>query len=493
MKKLIIFLFPLIFLASCVENLDDYNIDQKRADEAPPATLFTSALLNLTDDMATPNVNINNFRFYIQQWSATTYLQEPRYDLLSRIIPQNWWEGKYRDVLSDLKEAKELLLADEFLEAAVKDNQRAQIEIIEVYTWSVLVNTFGNIPYSEALNINDPLPKYDDAATIYNDLLARLDTALALLDPSAEGFGDGDLLYNYGDITTGVEGWVKFGNSLKLKLGMILADVDPAKAKAIVEEAAPNVFESNEDKARFPYISTPPNHSTIADNMHPDFSTRQDYVAGKPFVDKLNELEDPRRPFYFTTVDGEYKGGYIGFTNAYADYSHVSDKVIAPDFEYLLMDYSEVEFLLAEAVERGFNVGGTAAGHYNDAITASITYWGGSQAQASAYLLQPDVAYLTAEGNYKQKIGVQKWIALYNRGYDAWTSWRRLDYPELEPVGPGTAPPDTDPQDIPAGLNIPVRLIYPVSEQGENGANRAEAAAAIGGDEVTTKLFWDVN
>ena len=160
----------------------------------------------------------------------------------------------------------------------------------------------------------------------------------------------------------------------------------------------------------------------------------------------------------------------------------MSTKIADPTFEALLLDYSEVRFLLAEAVERGFSVPGTAQEHYNAAVTASITYWGRTQAEATAYLAQPAVNYATAPGDWRQKIGTQKWIALYNRGFDAWLEWRRLDAPNLQPpTGEGVG-----------NLTIPTRLIYPINEQTLNGANRAAAATAIGGDLRETKLFWDV-
>ena len=142
-----------------------------------------------------------------------------------------------------------------------------------------------------------------------------------------------------------------------------------------------------------------------------------------------------------------------------------------------------MEFLLAEAVERGFTVGGTAEEHYKKAVEASIVYWGGSAAEAATYLNQPSVKYTSAPGTYKQKIGTQKWIALYNRGIDAWTEWRKFDYPVLLPPSGGN---------VPVGLAIPTRIIYPINEQTLNGVNSQAASDAMGGDVATTKLFWDV-
>lgn len=492
MKKLIICLFSLVFLASCVDDLEDYNVDRKKATTAPAVTLFTGATKNLMDVLTTPNVNTNNYRFYVQHWTSTQYLDEPRYNMTSRLIPQNMWTTLYRDVLNDLVEAKRIINEDISLAEGVKKNQLAQVEIMEVYAWSVLVNTFGDIPYTEALNSQNALPKYDDAKTVYADILNRLDAAVKQLDPTSAGFGKtGDILYG-GNIAN----WRKFGNSLKLKLGMVIADVDNARAKALAESAtaaeAGGVISSNAENAAFKYLSAPPNNNPISSNVKGPLSTREDYVAANTLVDAMNQRNDPRRIFYFSevilvpdnpatpvdeTVKG-FKGGKYGFPNTFTDFSTVSAKIADPTFEALLLDYAEVEFLLAEAVERGYNVGGTAMEHYDKGVTASIMYWGGSADQAKVYLLQPSVNYLTAPGDWRQKIGAQEWIALYNRGYDAWVTWRRLDAPTLLP------PVD--------GLIVPTRLIYPVNEQTLNPTNRTAAATAIGGDASSTKLFWDV-
>lgn len=487
MKRLLFLILPGILLLSCAKSLDDYNIDQKRPTTAPAATLFTGALKNLADVLASSSVNTNVFRLYVQHWTTTEYLDEPRYNLTARTIPQALWQAIYRDVLMDLKEARRLIEADQILTADVKANQLAQIEIIEVYAWSVLVNSFGNVPYSEALNPDNALPKYDDAATVYADLVARLDAALLNLKPAAAGFGTADLLYNFGNKTSTVAGWVKFGNSLKLKLGMVLADKDANTARRMVQEAAPNVFTSNADNARFPYQASTPNNNPVSTSLNPTLTGRQDFIGAEPFINKLNEVSDPRRPFFFTTVNGSYIGGKYGFANTYVNFSTASPKVVALDFESLLLDYAEVELLLAEAVERGFTVPGTAAEHYNNGVTASITYWGGTAEQATAYLSQPNVAYASpASGaTWREKIGTQLWIALYNRGYDAWVEWRRLDFPRLSP--PSAA------EGAPAGLVIPTRLIYPVNEQTLNTVNNAAAAEAMGGDAVSSKLFWDIN
>lgn len=475
MKKLkisSIILSTVLLAASCTKNLTDLNSNPKKPAAVAAATLFANAEVAVTDNLTSTNVNLNIFRLLSQQWTETTYPDESQYDLSTRNIPQSWWHALYRDVLADLAEAKKIITADGTLDAGVKKNQLAQIEIVNIYTYSVLVNTFGNIPYTDALDVENLSPEYDDQATVYLNLLDRLDAAIADLDPASESFGASDVLYQ-GDVAA----WRKFANSLKLRMGMTIADANAARAKKAVEEASPNAFTSADEDAIFPYSTIPPNTNPLWVDLVQ--SGRLDFVGANTLIDTMNALSDPRRPFFFGLAPGGvYKGGIYGTSNDYSAFSPVGDLLRAKDFPSVWIDYTEVEFLRAEAIERGFTVAGAAAAHYTNAITASIVSWGGTEAQAAAYLAQPRVAYATATGGWKGKIGVQKWFALYNRGFEAWTEWRRLDYPQL------VAPEE-------AISEIPVRFPYPVSEQNLNKINYDKAASDIGGDEVTTKLFWD--
>jgi Starch-binding associating with outer membrane len=390
------------------------------------------------------------------------------------------------DVLRDFQEAKNII-PGETTDATTKKNQLAITDIMQVYTWYYLVTSFGDLPYSQALNIKNTFPKYDNQKTVYLDLLTRLDTSIAALDISGSSFGNADIIYN-GDVAA----WKRFANSLKLKMGMTIADDDAAKAKSVVESAvAGGVFTSNNHNALYKYVSSPPNTNPVWVDLVQ--SGRKDFVANSTIVNTMNTNNDPRRPFFFTVdKDGNYSGNGPGRSSNYSTFSKpaglikqfnpgdVTDagRLSYADFPGDLLDYAEVSFLLAEAAARGFSVGGTAAGFYNNGITASILFWGGSTADATAYLLQPGVAYATAAGTYKQKIGTQKWIALYNRGWDAWIEQRRFDYPVL-------------PKPSNAASDYPVRFSYPINEQNVNTINYTAAASSIGGDDVTTKLFWD--
>ena len=411
----------------------------------------------------------------VQYWTETTYTDESNYDLVTRTIPDNHWNILYRDVLKDLDESVRVINETEYPvneDPKVKQNKLAIAEIHIIYTYSILVETFGDVPYSQALDVNNLLPGYDNGLEIYTDLIGRLDEAISTLDPAFESFGLADNVYQ-GDVGQ----WLKFANSLKLRMGMVLSDVEPGLAATTVESAAPGVFTSNDDNASMLYLSSSPNTNPLYADIVA--SGRHDFVPTSTIIDKMNELEDPRRPSYFTLFEGAYVGGVNGAANDYTTFSHIADPILVPTFEGTILDYAETEFFLAEAVERGFNVGGTAEEHYNNAITASILYWGGTEEETNTYLAQPEVAYSTAEGDFKQKIGTQKWLALYNRGIEAWTEWRRLDYPILE------APAD-------AVSETPKRFTYPIAEQTLNGESYSSASDRIGGDVVETKLFFDL-
>lgn len=479
MKKILIAFLPLLLMVSCRKNLSEINVDPKRPQNVPAATLFSTAEKNFTDLLTSSNVNTNIFRLIVQYWTETTYTDESNFDLNTRQIPRQIWNGLYRDVISNLRAAKanisnESVDPDQTANAAITKNRQAQAEILEVMAWYYLVTTFGNIPYSEALDIENPQPKYEDQKAIYMDLLSRMDAAIANLDPGYDGFGGADLLYD-GDASL----WKLFANSFKLKMGMTIADSDPAKAKSVAESAvASGVFTSSEDNAQFDYLSAPPNTNPIWVDLVQ--SGRKDFVVTKTITDLMQSLNDPRINDYFTLngAGTDFSGGTPGASNNYATFSKPSARIINPEAPALLMSYYEVEFFLAEAAQRGYNVPGTAAEHYKNAVIASILWWGGTNAEATTYLARPGVAYNAA--NWRQSIGVQKWIALYNRGWEEWIEWRRLDYPQL--VKPSSA------QSV-----IPLRFTYPVPEQNVNTANYKAAVAAMGGqDVVATQLFWDV-
>ncbi|MDQ3844884.1 MAG: SusD/RagB family nutrient-binding outer membrane lipoprotein, partial [Bacteroidota bacterium] len=333
MKKFLIIFSSFLLLTACTKNISRFNEQTKSPSNVPPSTLFSNAVRTLTDGLASSSVNTNVFRLVVQHWATTTYQDEPNYDFTTRNIPQAWWARMYRDVLVDLKEAQRLIPSDaSILDEKTRKNQIAISDIMQVFTYSILVNTFGNVPYTEALDPTNLFPKYDDAKTIYDDLLRRLDADIAAMNPASAGFSaTADLVYG-----GSVAKWIKFANSLKMKLGMMIADVDAAKAKTAVEQADAGAFQSAADNAVFAYLKTTPNTNPIWVDLVQ--SNRQDFVAANTLIDKLKTLNDPRLSLYFKPNDaGVYVGGKPGSNNTFSDYAKVADKVTAQDYPALLL------------------------------------------------------------------------------------------------------------------------------------------------------------
>ncbi|AYN69008.1 SusD/RagB family nutrient-binding outer membrane lipoprotein [Euzebyella marina] len=472
MKKYFITFISIALIAVSCEVNEEYNRDSKYPTIVPGSGLFTNAARNLFDLMNSASVNDNVFRLYAQYWAQTTYPDESQYNQITRNIGGSIWNTLYRDVLQDLKGARANLIEEE---ADNLNNKLAIIEFMEVYAYSVLVDTFGDVPYSEALDFENSTPAYDDAGTIYASLIEKLNGAITSMG-SGSGFeATQDPIYG-GDMTK----WRKAANSLRLRMALRLADVNASLAQSTAEAAAAaTLITENADNFGIQYLGAAPNTNPVWVSLVQ--SGRNDFVAADTFIDVLNGLEDPRRQFYFETLDGEYVGGIYGSANSPASASAISDLLKAPDLIGNILTASEVHFLLSEAAARGYAVGGTQEEFYAGGIETSILEWGGTQEEIDAYLAQPSVAYATAEGDWKQKIATQKWIAMFNNGMEGWTTWRLFDQPTLN---------------VPDGFtaeDIPTRFLYPISEATLNGEELDAAISAIGGDSQTTKLFWDVN
>lgn len=473
MKKYFLLIVTVV-LTSCSsdEAYEDLNKDPNAPAEVSDGQLFVSATNSLTDFIESTNVNVNNFRLYAQYWTQTQYTDESNYEMQNREIPDYMFSEFYRDVLGDLKNAA----------AQTSDAVKiAQIELLSVYAFQMLVDAFGDVPYSEALNAEGDTaalaPKYDDAATIYSDLISRAEAALSGLSSSGAGYVSDDLVFS-GSISA----WVKFANSLLVKLGSRLADKNPALAKSLIEDHYADGITSNADNAYIQFEGAPPNTNPLWEDLVQ--SGRQDFIPADTFVDALNDLNDPRADKFFDPTSKiadslnvlHYQGGPYGISTPFNDNSHISQTLYSPDFRGVLIDYSEMSFILADAARRGFDVGNTAAEHYENGISASMSEWGVTDTDKDAYLASSDVAFATASGSDKEKIAKQFWIAMYNRGFEGWTVYRLYDAPALKNSGT-------------LDLPVPKRYTYPQSEQTINGEN--VKAANGGNDTQQTSIFWD--
>lgn len=473
-KRYITILVGIILISACTNDITRFNEETKRASVVPAGSLFSNSVKALSDGLASASVNVNIFRHFVNHWAQAVIQEEAQFNYVTRAINDAWWTRMYRDVISDLKESARIITNDDTLNPVQKANQLAMIDIMQVYTFNILVNTFGDIPYTQALDDQLLFPVYDDAKTVNKDLMNRLANDITKLNINAPGFTSSEDILFQGSVAK----WISFANSLQVRMAMTIADVDDAGAKAAFEKANPNAINSTANDASIKYFNTIPNNNPLYDQLV--LAGRTDYIAAKDLMDVLNNFADPRKPGFFGVNNvGEYAGGIMGIPSDYPKMSKPSARVAAPNAPNTLTDYVEMEFYRAEAKERGYTVTGTAESHYNNAIRTSIIYWGGTSAEADIYLLKPTVAYTTAAGGWKQKIGFQKWIALYNRPFEGWLEKRRLDYPQL------TIP-------VNAFSGYPNRMKYPANEQQLNGTNYTNAASKIGGDKSETKLYWDI-
>lgn len=486
MKK---FIIPILILSLSLVPVacttDDMNTDQHAIYETQQGSLITYAQKELSDFLNTPSVNENNFRLTMQYWQETTYVDESNYNFTNRNVSNNIWTDNYVNVLKNLDQAKKTI--ESYTPTATelstwpttKKNQLAMVDIMKVFTYQILVDIYGDIPYSQSLNYETyPLPKYDKGADVYADLIVRLKQDIANIDVNGAGFGSSDIFYYDSTIEdSDLSKWVKFGNSTLLKLGIGIADSNPSLAQATVNSAiTAGVITSSSENCQFNYLSSAPNFNPLYGEL--ELSGRNDFIAGKTLVDYMLAQNDGRiSKYYQQNDDGDYLGQIIGAPGEIGEFSPIGNFAYSSTTPGNILTYTEVAFYLAEAAAR-WGIGGSPATLYNNAVNASFIEWGATG--AAAYL----AAHPYNAANWKKSIGDQAWVAMFNQGLQGWNFYRRLDYPQLS--APSTAIQNAEGK-------VPVRLQYPALEATTNSSNYAAAGAAIGGDKITTKLFWDIN
>ena len=500
MKNLkIITLVALVLTAlSCGKKFEDLNVDPNNPQSIPADFLITDAQHTMANQMT--GIDQAYFTFlWGQYFSQNNYTEESRYLARPNAINLRW-ENYYAVTLYDLAEARRLVQANPGLNAATDGNKLAIVDVLMAMRFQDLTDIFGPVPYSDALKGSaGRTPKYDGQREIYLDLSRKLKDAASSMDEFAGGFGDADIIY-FGDAAK----WKKLANSLRMRVAMRMADREDLAARAEVEAAWAGAFTSNDDNAAFHFLTAEPNNNSL--NSARVARIDADFGMSNILVDRtLKPLNDPRLPvFADEKVNG---GGFVGRPYGQSSGTAASDSpdnysqpsgaaairsgiaykphdVLAPDAVGKFMSYAEVCFIMAEAIERGWSVPGTAAEWYEKGITASLDEWG--IADASAYLAQPSVAYATAASNWKQKIGVQKWIALYLQGSQGWSEWRRLNFDKFELPVDGTI------GDVGSEL-APLRLTWPTNEQAQNSSNYQAAIGLLGGpDKLTTRVWWDM-
>jgi hypothetical protein len=519
MKKNNFFIIPLtivLCLVGCTDGFEVENTNPYAITKLEPGLLFTGAERGM---------NVGNWdgeQTIVQQYlnaynaGATAGFQFNE-DVDAYNTPR--W-GIYTGVIAPLVQIISITKDD----PAYK-NLYSMARIWKAYAFMTLVDTYGDVPYSEAglgflegsTNPNFNYPKYDKMEDIYEALYNELKTATADLSESNE-YVTGDLFFGGtgGSIAVQVAQWKKIGYSLMLRLGMRYSKVDENKAASIALEAfTGGVMSSNSDNVVVKqYNAAVPNgFSNLQRNVSPYF-----YYLAEPFVNQLKNTGDPRLKYIGasyakpqdvnstrdTTAANQYGfpvgydqvsiqtfPDYRGAKEGGQNYTQLNYQVIAnvstPAF---FITNSQTQLLLAEATFRGWITGGlTAQEYYEAGVKAAMGEWSlfpgvfnpaVTDAEKNNYLLHPLVAYNDTDA--LELINTQYWISSITNGAEGFANWRRSGFPVLQPNMYNT--------NLDGGFVR--RMAYPNSELTQNPDKYNEAVGRMGGDGLTQRVFWDV-
>ena len=537
--KLSFGLFLVLFMLACTKNFDKINETPNQPSEVTTPTLLTAAQKGLCDDIYDEWWGGRQSMLYAQYWVQRNYPSEDRYAIRQNINNQ-YWRLIYHDVMNLVEIIKLNTGADTKAKAAVygdNGNQIAVATILKIWACQQMADTWGDIPYSQAFKgsidpaTSIPTPKYDKLQDIYASFQTELKDAVNMINTDAPGFTTGDNIFQ-GDMAK----WKKFGNSLRLRVAMRISNTDGyAAAKAIAAEEGIEFMTSNADNAAFAYIGQAPNNSPLYDAWWT--SARNDFTVAKPFIDLMKGVDDTLNlatkpgavnPFHglvdprlqlYTRDRAAGSGKYFGIpygmtegqTQAYwgkkkapsfygaAAYSSVTAPVILnARYAPVYMEYAEVEFMLSE-------MNNWDQGHYIAGTEASINHWrdvctnleGWDAERVTAFNAERDAYIAALPPASKSTVMAQKYLSFYDQAYQAWFEHSRTGEPKflLNPgeqtsvdLVDGTTPIYFEP--LITITTLPWRMTYPQQEFTVNGTNARAAAVAVGGDYMTTKLFW---
>ena len=517
MKKISCLIIPIavvLCLVSCTKGFEEKNQNPYAITKIDAGLLFTGAERGM---------NVGNWdgeqtivQQYMTAYNAGATAGFQFNEDVDQYSTPRW--GVYTGVIKPLVQIISLIKDD----PAAK-NLYNMVRIWKAYAFMTLVDTYGDVPYSEAGNgylegIN--YPKYDKMADIYTDLYNELKTATAALSTSNE-YVTSDLFFGGATsstpalISAQVNHWRKIGYSLMLRLGMRYSRIDEAKAASIAQEAfAGGVILSNSDNVVVTqYNTTVPNGFS---NQQRNVNTFNYYLA-EPFVNQLKSTSDPRlkyigasyaNPANITTTRDTTTANQYGFPVGYdqvsvltypgyrgtkgggQNYTQLNYGVlvsaVAPAF---FITNSQTQLLLSEAKFRGWITGGlTAQQYYEAGVKAAMDEWAlfpgtfspaVSDADKNGYLLHPAIAYNDA--NALKLINTQYWIECMTNGAEGFANWRRSGFPVLQP--------NKYNNNLNGGFVR--RMAYPNAEEAQNPDNYKAAVASIGADDLVHRVFWD--
>lgn len=463
--------------AACTGDFNQVNTNPNQPTVATADLLLPHGIQSSVDAYWGGSLGMDIGDLIAQYWARIQYTDIDQYTITSDVYGTSSWQVFYIESQADFQRIYKLGVD------ASNPNYQAVAMIMRSWVFSVLTDTYGDIPYTDALKgLEGTLqPKYDAQKDVYAGLVAELKAAneMIVLNDNTKAIS-GDILFG-NDLTK----WKKFANSLSLRiLNRMLGKADaPIDVKAEINRILGDpttypVLTSNTDNVQLNYLDATNNNNPINQNR----KTRDDHRVSATLVNKLKALNDARLPVYANLpVDGgDYKGVPNGLSNADANAlglsktSKVGAYFVGPTAPGVIMSYAELLFIKAEFAYKGITSAGDAATNYANAIAASF----------SQYKLTVDPAYLTAnalqsgDAGYTQ-IMEQKWIALYGQGLEAWTEYRRTGLPALAPPVINTN-----------GGVIPTRLPYPGSEESLNTTNFNEALSRQGGKNDMKLKLW---
>lgn len=521
MKKIILILSVLtlsVVSNSCSDKFDEIDINPNSTDKPLTYGIFNSANKQLMDNTRDEWQSGRITLPWVQYSAQTGYTEEDRYQYrLSTGV--SLWSYSYK-AAQNYKQIIDLntdpATKNQMATYGPNQNQIAAARVMLSYVFLTLIDSFGDIPYYsygnkdsdfQALNINGTLqPKFASQQKVYADILKELKEASEMIDINKVVFTQGDALFGSGQKLK------KFANSLRLRVATRVKGVVSGAEAHIADAIASGVMTSNADNVGLKYENNLINPSPIFNN----FRTRTDFAIAKTFVQLLkgetgNYNLDPRLFKYASPVGTTQKqilnGTSVESTNP-ADFNGMpygipssltasqtetanffSKNILKPDYTEILMEYSEVEFLLSEA-------NGWAQTNYMNGIKASMEKWGIVSNVINTYANALPAAS-------KENVLTQKYIALFMQPYEAWADYRRTGYPNtlLKPGQTANLNVSTTSgqttyifTSLIAGLtDLPNRLFYPTTVQTLNTANYQAASNSIGGDKMNTKLIWDKN
>lgn len=491
MKKLLFILLPILLISftSC-ENVDfgNTNIDDDAVTSVDAQGLMAGAMNRFFT--STGREYLARPTLYVQYQAQSVYTNEQRYSE----APSGW--GRYYvGTLSNLAKVKEVNSADVVDELTLTYgapvNQIGVSELMSVYIWKRITDTFGPVPYENALGVEELTPAYTDQEVIYKDLISRAKAARDMLDAGLPG-PTGDVVYG-GDVTK----WKKFANSFILSASLQLSKKYPGASAYAANQfntALSNgagVIEEVADEMWYNHQNTPG-----ATNPYSAFRAA-DYSLAEPFVDALkgNAGTTGTIDYSSTTSDARLSlfsendslpGRPYGYVDTTGTYAGMSQTVIGPaaPFPYMTSAYTYLN--RAEAAERNWTTE-TGLIMFTEGVTKSFESLdahflddGSLESEASAYVATRTADYGTA-GALKV-IAEEKWVGLFPNGFDAWSEWRRTGVPGLTPA----------PDAVNSG-DIPRRYLYPGEEAGVNtesydaGVQKLSPAT----DNNTARFWWD--